>query len=68
VVSHDQSFLDQTVDKIAEIYQKKITLQVGNLSMFEAQRRNASVYRKKKYLEQQREIQEIERFIERFPL
>jgi ATP-binding cassette subfamily F protein 3 len=66
VVSHDQSFLDQTVDKIAEIYQKKITLQVGNLSMFEAQREERQRLQEKKYLEQQREIQEIERFIERF--
>jgi ATP-binding cassette subfamily F protein 3 len=41
-------------------------LQVGNLSMFEAQREERQRLQEKKYLEQQREIQEIERFIERF--
>jgi ATP-binding cassette subfamily F protein 3 len=66
LIAHDREFLDRVVTRIAHIERQSIRLYSGNYSDFEAQRASALAQQQSMYERQQREIQHIERFIERF--
>jgi ATP-binding cassette subfamily F protein 3 len=66
VVSHDRYFLDRTVDNIAEVSNAKITLYPGNYSFYEEEKALRNEIQKGAYENQQSQIRQTERFIERF--
>ena len=66
VVSHDRYFLDRTVDNIAEVSNAKITLYPGNFSFYEEEKALRNKIQKGAYENQQSQIRQTERFIERF--
>lgn len=66
VVSHDRYFLDRTVDNIAEVANAKITLYPGNFSFYEEEKSLRNEIQKGAYENQQSQIRQTERFIERF--
>lgn len=66
IVSHDRTFLDNTVNVVYEIEYKKLTKYVGNYSKFlktKEEKYNSDLIH---YEAQQREIADINAFIERF--
>lgn len=66
IVSHDRTFLDNTVNIVYEIEHKKFTKYVGNYSKF-IETKNANYEINMRAFEaQQREIADIKEFIERF--
>lgn len=66
LVSHDQYFLDRMVDVIAELNMGSITEYTGNYTSYLEQRKSRLEIHMSAYENQQRKIQETERFIERF--
>ena len=66
VVSHDRYFLDRSVDNIAEVSNAKITLYPGNFSFYEEEKALRNKIQKGAYENQQSQIRQTERFIERF--
>jgi ATP-binding cassette subfamily F protein 3 len=66
VVSHDRYFLDRTVDNIAEVSNAKITLYPGNYSFYIEEKSLRNEIQKGAYENQQAQIRQTERFIERF--
>lgn len=66
IVSHDRYFLDRMVTSIAELARGKITEYAGNYSYYLEERKHRRALQKAAYENQQREIAQIERFIERF--
>ncbi|MFH2055394.1 MAG: ATP-binding cassette domain-containing protein [bacterium] len=65
VVSHDRVFLDQVVNKIAELEKGVLTLYHGNFSRYWEERAERREQQLKQYLEQKAEIERIEDFIRR---
>ena len=66
LIAHDREFLDNIVDHVAHLDGKKISLYRGNYSSFEHQRaENASRF-VALYRHQQREIERIRGFVDRF--
>ncbi|MBN2738603.1 MAG: ABC-F family ATP-binding cassette domain-containing protein [Spirochaetales bacterium] len=66
LVSHDRYFLDNTVNRIAEVYGRKLTIYKGNYSEYEVKRAADMVQIMEAYNKQQEEISRIEMFIKRF--
>lgn len=66
IVSHDRAFLDNTVNIVYEISHKKLNKFVGNYSKFIETKESNFDSQMKAYEAQQREIADIEEFIERF--
>lgn len=66
VVSHDRYFLDRTIDHIAEVAGQKITLYPGNYSYYMEEKALRNEIQKGAYENQQAQIRQTERFIERF--
>ena len=66
IVSHDRAFLDNTVNVVYEITHKKLTKYIGNYSKFLETKEANYESQLKMYEAQQREIADIEAFIERF--
>lgn len=66
LVSHDRYFLDRMVTKIAEMYMGKVTDYHGNYSYYLEARKERRLLQQQQYDNQQREITQIERFVERF--
>lgn len=66
VVSHDRYFLDRTVDNIAEVSGAKITLYPGNYSFYMEEKVQRNEIQKGAFENQQSQIRQTERFIERF--
>lgn len=66
IVSHDRAFLDNTVNIIYEIEHKKLTKYIGNYSKFLKTKEEKYESDLKHYEAQQREIADINAFIERF--
>lgn len=66
VVSHDRYFLDRTVDSIAEVSNQKIDLYPGNYSFYLEEKALRNEIQKGAYENQQAQIRQTERFIERF--
>lgn len=66
IVSHDRFFLDTTVNRIAEIYGRKVSLYHGNYSEYEKKRSKEMEKTIEAYKRQQEEISKIDLFIKRF--
>lgn len=66
VVSHDRYFLDRTIDHIAEVSGAKITLYPGNYSYYTEEKSLRNEIQKGAFENQQSQIRQTERFIERF--
>ena len=66
IISHDRTFLDRSINNIFEISFKKITSYKGDYSNYTIEKKLRIEQQKKSYKNQQKEIKETERFIERF--
>lgn len=66
LVSHDHRFLDRTVNQIVEIAMKKLIAYKGNYSSFLEEKAILEKIQKNAYRNQQQQIKQTERFIERF--
>ncbi len=66
LVSHDRYFLDRMVTSIAELYAGKATEYAGNYTFYLEERKERRALQQAAYDNQQREIVQTERFIERF--
>lgn len=66
IVSHDRMFLDKVIDVTYEIEYHRIKRYVGNYSAFMRQKEEALVKQEKDYEEQQREIQRLTEWIEKW--
>ncbi len=66
LVSHDRYFLDRMVTSIAELAGGRVTEYAGNYAFYLEERAKRRELQQAAYENQQREIVQIERFIERF--
>ncbi len=66
IISHDRAFLDRNVTTIWELEQGKINEYHGNYSFYEAEKEKRMELQASRYVNQQKRIKEVERFIERF--
>src|SRR5579864_181551 len=66
LVSHDRYFLDVTVRKIAELWNKRVTFFTGGYSRYETLKADRLAQLQAAYNNQQDRIQQIEAFINRF--
>src|SRR5246127_4850368 len=66
LISHDRYFLDVTVDKIAEIWNKRFWFYTGNYDKFLAQKTQRNEQLQAAYKNQRDRIEQIEVFINRF--
>jgi ATP-binding cassette subfamily F protein 3 len=66
LISHDRYFLDVTVKKIAEIWNKKVTFYTGGYEKYRQQKVDRLVQLEAAYKNQQDRIQQLEAFINRF--
>jgi ATP-binding cassette subfamily F protein 3 len=66
VVSHDREFLDNVCDTIAEVSQQKINVYSGNYSFYLEEKELRKEIQQGAYENQQAQIRQTERFIQRF--
>ncbi len=66
LISHDRYFLDVTVKKIAEIWNKKVTFYTGGYEKYRQQKAERLAQLEAAYKNQQDKIQQLETFISRF--
>jgi ATP-binding cassette subfamily F protein 3 len=66
LVSHDRYFLDVTVKRIAELWNKHVHFYSGNFSRYEQQKTERRAQLEAAHKNQQDKIQQIEAFISRF--
>ncbi len=66
LISHDRYFLDVTVDKIAEIWNKRFWFYTGNYDKFLAQKTQRNEQLQAAYKNQRDRIEQLEVFIDRF--
>ena len=66
LISHDRYFLDVTVDKIAEIWNRQVHFYSGNYEKFLAQKAERRAQLEAAYRNQQDKIDQLEAFINRF--
>ena len=66
MIAHDREFLDRTVSRIVHIENGAARLYTGNYSAFEEQRAEQLAQHQAMYVRQQREIQHMMSFVERF--
>jgi ATP-binding cassette subfamily F protein 3 len=66
LISHDRYFLDITVDKIAEIWNKRFWFYTGNYDKFLAQKTQRNEQMQAAYKNQRERIEQLEVFINRF--
>lgn len=66
LISHDRDFLDNVADNIGHIEHQGITLYSGNYSAFEIRRAEYLATQQSAYEKQQREVQHMQKFVERF--
>ncbi|MBX3102905.1 MAG: ABC-F family ATP-binding cassette domain-containing protein [Bacteroidetes bacterium] len=66
VVSHDRFFLDRMVSEVVEVLHKRLHFYTGNYTRFLEQKEERMAIHKSAYENQQRFINESERFINRF--
>jgi ATP-binding cassette subfamily F protein 3 len=66
MVSHDREFLDKTVNIVYEIEWGKITKYIGNYTDFAKKKRIDWETQRKEFIEQQKKIAHLNKFVERF--
>lgn len=66
VISHDRQFLDQVTQTTVEVAQKKLTVYAGNYSFYEQDKVAKEVLQHNAYVNQQKQIKQQERFVNRF--
>ena len=66
LISHDRYFLDVTVKKIVEVWNKQVYFYSGNYEKFLQQKEERRVQLEAAYKNQQDKIQQLEAFINRF--
>src|SRR5215831_7878669 len=66
LISHDRYFLDVTVDKIAEIWNRRFWFYTGNYDKFLAQKTQRNEQLRAAYKNQRERIDQLEVFINRF--
>lgn len=66
LISHDREFIDETVDLIAHLENRKVQLYKGNYSAFEKQKAARLALQQASYVKQQAEISKMEDFVRRF--
>jgi ATP-binding cassette, subfamily F, member 3 len=66
LISHDRYFLDVTVDKIAEIWNKRFWFYTGNYDKFLTQKTQRNEQLQAAYRNQRERIEQLEVFINRF--
>ncbi|GAB4222903.1 MAG: ABC transporter ATP-binding protein [Gammaproteobacteria bacterium] len=66
VISHDRDFLDSIVTHIAHIEFHNVKLYVGNYTAFERLRAEQLAVQQATYEKQQRQIQHLQKFVDRF--
>lgn len=66
LISHDRDFLDETVDHIAHVHNKQVTVYAGNYSTFEKQRAADLLVQQATYEKQQKQIAHLQSFVNRF--
>jgi len=66
LISHDRYFLDVTVRKIAEIWNKKVWFYTGNYEKYLAQKRQRQEQLEAAYRNRQDKVEQLQAFINRF--
>jgi ATP-binding cassette subfamily F protein 3 len=66
VVSHDRRFLDNVTNKIIEVDNKQLHIYAGNYSFYQEEKAARAALQRNAYDNQQKQIQQTEKFIERF--
>jgi ATP-binding cassette subfamily F protein 3 len=66
LISHDRYFLDVTVSKIVEIWNKRVHFYAGNYDKYEAQKTQRREQLEAAYRNQRERIEQLEVFINRF--
>jgi len=66
LISHDRYFLDVTVKKIAEIWNKKVWFYTGNYEKYLAQKQQRLEQLEAAHRNQQEKVEQLEAFINRF--
>ncbi len=66
LVSHDRDFLDQVCTRVAHIERRSILTYSGNYSQFEARRAEQLAQQQSMYARQQKEVQHIQSYVDRF--
>lgn len=66
MISHDREFLDRSINHIIEIDRKKMILYKGNYTLYKEEKELRLEQLKNAYKNQQKQIKDTERFIERF--
>ena len=66
LISHDRTFLDKSINHILEIELKKTFLFKGNYSSYKDQKTTRIEQHKNSFKNQQKQIKETQKFIERF--
>ncbi len=66
LISHDREFLDGTINQIAHIEHEKVTIISGNYTAFEKIRAEQLSQQQSAYEKQQREIDHMQSFVDRF--
>jgi ATP-binding cassette subfamily F protein 3 len=66
LISHDRYFLDVTVNRIAEIWNKKVWFYSGNYEKYLAQKQQRKEQLEAAYRNQQEKVEQLQAFINRF--
>ncbi|MFT6866071.1 MAG: ATP-binding cassette subfamily F protein 3 [Cyclobacteriaceae bacterium] len=66
VVSHDRTFLNNTVSKIVEVYSSQLHSYTGNYDKYESEKELRNEIQQSAFENQQQKIKQAERFVERF--
>src|SRR6201993_4048537 len=66
LISHDRYFLDVTIDRTVEIWNKRLTIYQGNYTKYLSQKEERKAQLQAAYRNQQDRIQHLEIFINRF--
>ena len=66
LISHDRYFLDQTVSRIAELWNKRVHFYSGGYSKFQTQRDERRAQLEAAFKNQQDRVEQLEAFINRF--
>jgi ATP-binding cassette subfamily F protein 3 len=66
MISHDREFLDRSINYTIEIELKKVVLYKGNFSNYVVSKKSIHEQHMNAYLNQQKQIKDTEKFIDRF--